>query len=126
MIATLGGYYHMVQENLIRDKKVFGAVYEKLTDRETRKAIGMFYTPDFIVDYILKYTVSEVDVLNNPFVKILDPACGAGYFLVKAYDILKYKFKKNLNFLRNKYADEIYYIEENYEYEILYDKQRKK
>ncbi|KZL93909.1 type IIS restriction enzyme Eco57I [Clostridium magnum DSM 2767] len=99
--------------DLQRNKEVFGAVYEKLTDRQTRKAMGMFYTPDFIVDYILQYTVSELDVLGNPFAKILDPACGAGYFLVKAYDILKYKFKENLTSLNNKYANEVYTIEDN-------------
>lgn len=110
-----GGCLHMSGADLYGNKKVFGAVYEKLTDRETRKAIGMFYTPDFIVDYILEYTVSKLDVLNNPFAKILDPACGAGYFLVKAYDILKYKFKENLTSLNNKYANEIYTIEDNNE-----------
>lgn len=108
----------MSEVDLHRNKEVFGSVYEKLTDRETRKAMGMFYTPDFIVDYILKYTVSELDVLNNPFAKILDPACGAGYFLVKAYDILKYKFRKNLISLNNKYANEVYSIEVNNEYAI--------
>lgn len=111
MMAVLGGYLYMFGANLHTDKEGLGAVYEKLTDRETRKAMGMFYTPDFIIDYILKYTVSELDVLNNPFAKILDPACGAGYFLIKAYDILKYKFKENLILLRKKYASEIYYIE---------------
>lgn len=109
----------MNKEGLEKDKKIFGAVYEKLTDRETRKAMGMFYTPDFIVDYILKYTVLELDVLNNPFVKILDPSCGAGYFLVKAYDILMNKFKQNLIFLRERYAEEIYCIEYIDEYEIV-------
>lgn len=106
-----------------RNKEVFGAVYEKLTDRKTRKAMGMFYTPEFIVEYILQYTVSNLNVLNNPFAKILDPACGAGYFLVKAYDILKYKFKENLIALNNKYANEIYTIEyENKDLIHEYDK----
>lgn len=109
----------MNEADLHRNKEILGSVYEKLTDRETRKAMGMFYTPDFIVDYILKYTVSELDVLNNPFVKILDPACGAGYFLVKAYDILKYKFKENLISLNKKYANEIYSIEVNNEYSLF-------
>lgn len=111
--------------DLYGNKKVFGAVYEKLTDRETRKAMGMFYTPDFIVDYILEYTVSKLDVLNNPFAKILDPACGAGYFLVKAYDILKCKFKENLISLNNKYADETYTIEDNNKYVINDDNKLK-
>jgi hypothetical protein len=88
-----------------------GKIYEKVTDREIRKARGMFYTPSFIVDYILKYTVLEADVVKKPFIKILDPACGAGYFLDKAYDILKQKFESNLEILRQNYGSCIYYKE---------------
>ncbi|MDW8799792.1 N-6 DNA methylase [Clostridium sp. A1-XYC3] len=102
----------MLGEEIIKNEGVFGAIYEKLTDRDIRKSMGMFYTPDFIIDYILKNTVSKADVVKNPFVKILDPACGAGYFLVKAYDILKNKFITNLKLIRELYADETYYIEE--------------
>ena len=72
--------------------KAIGSTYEKLKDKNVRKSMGIFYTPDYIVDYILRYTVYEADVLNNPFVKILDPACGAGYFLIEAYNILRKKF----------------------------------
>jgi hypothetical protein len=41
-------------------------------DRDTRKALGQFYTPDFIIDYILENTVEEVNVVENPFVKVLE------------------------------------------------------
>ncbi|MBV7273005.1 N-6 DNA methylase [Clostridiaceae bacterium UIB06] len=88
-----------------------GSTYEKLKDKNIRKSMGIFYTPDYIVDYILKYTVSEADVLENPFVKVLDPTCGAGYFLIKAYNILKKKFLDNLDELRIKYKNCIYYME---------------
>jgi desulfoferrodoxin (superoxide reductase-like protein) len=110
----------MNKEDFYVNKKIFGAVYEKLTDKEIRKSIGMFYTPDSIVDYILKQTIWELDVLENPFVKILDPACGAGYFLVKAYDILKYKFKEQLSSLKEKYSKETYYIEVSNQNEALH------
>lgn len=109
----------MAEKSLIKKESVFGAVYEKLTDKEIRKSMGMFYTPDFIIDYILKNTVYKVDVLKNPFVKVLDPACGAGYFLIKAYDMLKEKFINNLDILRREYADENYYIQENNESDVL-------
>ncbi|WML35593.1 Eco57I restriction-modification methylase domain-containing protein [Clostridium sp. OS1-26] len=93
------------------DKKSIGAIYEKLTDKNTRKSKGIYYTPDYIVDYILKYTVLEADIVSNPFIKILDPTCGGGYFLVKSYDILREKFISSLSALQKKYGNHVYYME---------------
>lgn len=94
------------------DKKSIGAIYEKLIDKNIRKSKGMYYTPDYIVDYILKYTVLEADIVNQPFVKVLDPTCGVGYFLVKSYDLLRKKFISNLHILQKKYMNDIYYVED--------------
>ena len=62
---------------------------------EVRKAGGVYYTPDYIVDYIVKNTVGKLvegkrlgpkgGVRN---LKILDPACGSGSFLIGAYQFL--------------------------------------
>lgn len=46
-----------------------------------RKAAGVFYTPSNVVDYIVEHTLGAA----SANVKILDPACGAGAFLVAAY-----------------------------------------
>ena len=56
-----------------------------------RKEQGIYYTPTYIVDYIVKNTVGEL--LKNKKnkakdLKILDPACGSGSFLIKAFDYL--------------------------------------
>ncbi|MBU2617486.1 MAG: N-6 DNA methylase [Euryarchaeota archaeon] len=50
-------------------------------DRE-RKRFGQYYTPQYVVDYI----VDNVGITRDS--KILDPACGSGAFLIKAYDKL--------------------------------------
>lgn len=89
---------------------VLGDVYEKFMDRETRKALGQFYTPDFIIEYILNNTVNNVNVIENPFVSILDPSCGSGHFLIMAYDILRGKFEENLVLLKEKYKENSYEI----------------
>ena len=91
---------------------VLGDVYEKFMDRETRKKLGQFYTPDYIIEYILKNTVEKTNVLEDPFVKVLDPACGSGHFLIKAYDILRGKFEGNISRLNTKFASETYIIYE--------------
>lgn len=55
-----------------------------------RKTLGIHYTPDSIVDYIVRQTLApgfkSPDFLLK--IKILDPACGSGLFLLKAFDIL--------------------------------------
>ena len=64
-----------------------------------RKARGIYYTPPYIVDYIVKNTLGELNKKRNldmRKVKILDPACGSGSFLMKSFDyILSMDKKKN-------------------------------
>jgi len=56
---------------------------------EVRKAGGVYYTPKYIVDYIVKNTVGKLVEDKKPKevekLKILDPACGSGSFLLGAY-----------------------------------------
>jgi type I restriction-modification system DNA methylase subunit len=90
---------------------ILGQVYEKFLGKvirltaghqakieekpEVRKAGGVYYTPDYIVDYIVKNTVSKLVEGKKPgprggvsHLKILDPACGSGSFLIGAYQFL--------------------------------------
>ncbi len=72
------------------------------TDKGERKATGSYYTPDYIVNYIVRNTIGavvdekwkEAQEKNKSFVdatlsvKVLDPAMGSGHFLVGAVDFL--------------------------------------
>ncbi|HAJ79595.1 MAG TPA: restriction endonuclease subunit M, partial [Fibrobacteres bacterium] len=65
----------------------------KVEDKpEVKKAGGVFYTPTYIVDYIVKNTVGKLIEGKSPKqiekIKILDPACGSGSFLIQAYQFL--------------------------------------
>lgn len=67
---------------------------------EVRKAGGVYYTPTYVVDYIIENTLGKFlngPDKNNPTpiaisqaenIKILDPACGSGSFLIAAYQYL--------------------------------------
>lgn len=59
---------------------------------DVQKAGGVYYTPQYIVDYILKNTLGKVLEGKTPEevenIKICDPACGSGSFLIGAYDYL--------------------------------------
>lgn len=67
-------------------------VFELEAKRLKRKQQGIYYTPKFVVDYIVRETVGRFlkernhnEIVN---IKILDPACGSGSFLIRAYDEL--------------------------------------
>lgn len=65
----------------------------KVEDKpEVKKAGGVFYTPTYIVDYIVKNTVGALLEGKTPdeasTLRILDPACGSGSFLIGAYQFL--------------------------------------
>ncbi|MDD5676809.1 MAG: N-6 DNA methylase [Kiritimatiellae bacterium] len=76
----------------------------KVEDKpEVRKAGGVYYTPTYIVDYIVKNTVGKLLADKTPRqaakLRILDPACGSGSFLLGAYQYL-------LNWHRDYYVKE--------------------
>lgn len=51
-----------------------------------RKEMGIYYTPTFVVDYIVKNTLGELlKQKGDGKIKVLDPACGSGSFLIKAF-----------------------------------------
>ena len=57
-----------------------GDLYQRYFDKETRKALGEFYTPVEVVNYIL----DAVGYENIGYERLLDPACGSGTFIVEA------------------------------------------
>ncbi|MDP3043099.1 MAG: N-6 DNA methylase [bacterium] len=64
-----------------------------------RKEQGIYYTPKFIVDYIVKNALGPVldkckSVNDLQKIKILDPACGSGSFLVAAMNFLIKKYEE--------------------------------
>ncbi|MDR3575640.1 MAG: Eco57I restriction-modification methylase domain-containing protein [Anaerolineaceae bacterium] len=89
---------------------ILGQVYERFLGRvirltpghqakveekpEVRKAGGVFYTPTYIVSYIVKHTLGELlkdqtpESQKNKPLRVLDPACGSGSFLLGAYQYL--------------------------------------
>ncbi|MBP2033441.1 hypothetical protein J2Z42_002144 [Clostridium algifaecis] len=91
--------------------KILGYDYENSMNRGRRKKNGAFYTPSSIVDYIIKNTMDNLDIINHPFVKVIDPSCGCGYFLVKAYQFLFDKFADNLQNIRRNFLNQVYKID---------------
>ena len=59
---------------------------------EVKKAGGVYYTPTYIVEYIVQHTVGKLVENKTPAqvakLTVLDPACGSGSFLIGAYQFL--------------------------------------
>jgi methylase of polypeptide subunit release factors len=59
--------------------EVIGQIFERLFDVEERHKFGQHYTRSEIVDLINAFCIRKADA------KVLDPSCGGGTFLVRAY-----------------------------------------
>ena len=106
----LAGLYYPIcpYEFSIIPVELLGQVYEQFLGKEiclsekgrvtvvekplVKKAGGVFYTPSYIVEKIVKDTIGTYLKGKTPRqvsdLKILDPACGSGSFLLGAYDFL--------------------------------------
>lgn len=86
----LGQVYEQFLGKVIRLTAGHRAVVEDKP--EVKKAGGVYYTPTYIVDYIVKNTLGKLLEGKKPAqvakLKILDPACGSGSFLIGAYQYL--------------------------------------
>ncbi|HEY4323252.1 MAG TPA: N-6 DNA methylase [Mucilaginibacter sp.] len=69
-------------------------VYELFIGGDNQKKEGAYYTPLFLVDYILKQTVEKKITKKggDHNCKVLDPACGSGIFLVETLRKIVEKF----------------------------------
>jgi type I restriction-modification system DNA methylase subunit len=97
----------------IIDADVLGNIYEqylshilKKTEKRAtltenhihRKEQGIYYTPTYIVDYIVRNTLGELlkdKDIDAEKIRVLDPACGSGSFLIKAFDVMNEYYQKN-------------------------------
>ena len=88
--AILGHVYEQFLGKIIRLTEGHQARVEYKP--EVKKAGGVFYTPQYIVAYIVRHTVDELMKGKTPRevsqIRILDPACGSGSFLLGAYQSL--------------------------------------
>lgn len=94
----LGQVYEQFLGKTIRLSSEHRATIEEKP--EVRKAGGVYYTPGYIVDYIVGHTLGRllngadperprpIPVSQAEKIKVVDPACGSGSFLIVAYQYL--------------------------------------
>jgi hypothetical protein len=103
-VDVLGQVYEQFLGKVIRLDDGRGAVVEEKP--EVRKAGGVYYTPTYIVDYIVEKTLGRLLEGKRPGprggasrLKIVVPACGSGSFLIGAYQYL-------LDWHRDRYVED--------------------
>ena len=114
-VEILGSAYEQFLGKQIKLSASHKAIIEEKP--EVRKAGGVYYTPQYIVDYIVANTVGKlINDLEEKYtskvspptggaglvgavaqLKIVDPACGSGSFLIGAY---KYLLNWHLNYYK--------------------------
>jgi len=82
--------YLLVSTLDIKDLKLLENYLELLIPKNDRKVNGAFFTPTYVVDFIIKETSPK----NND--KCLDPSCGCGAFLIGLVDYFQKTFKKSV------------------------------
>jgi predicted RNA methylase len=79
--------------DIISDGDLLGYIYQGLSSHSFKKTHGQYFTPSPIVDHIVRSLItSQIDYKN---IKILDPACGSGQFLISIYQLLLTKYIEN-------------------------------
>ena len=101
-VEILGNIYEQFLGKIITFRNIGGRVLSDRTNTrhtaiieekpEVKKAGGVYYTPQYIVRYIVENTLGVKIKGQSPDavakLKVVDPACGSGSFLVEAYQQL--------------------------------------
>ncbi|MBW3020486.1 N-6 DNA methylase, partial [Candidatus Woesearchaeota archaeon] len=81
-------------------------VYEAFLSNSLKGTKGIYYTPSFLVKFMLSHTL-QLQLQRKKNITVLDPACGSGAFLVEAFkEIVKSNnaendYEKKVEILKN-------------------------
>jgi type I restriction-modification system DNA methylase subunit len=71
-------------------RDILKKLYQYLVPKQIRHDLGEFYTPDWLAERCL----NQLNYNGEPALRILDPACGSGTFLILAIKRAKQYAKK--------------------------------
>lgn len=86
-------------------KKCFGEVYYEFIKNNKEK--GTVYTPEPIASYMIENTIKAEQIIDNPYIKIVDPSCGTGNILIPCFKFLKDLYVENLAAINEKNGSNI-------------------
>ncbi|MCE5199919.1 MAG: N-6 DNA methylase [Armatimonadota bacterium] len=110
-------FFHAYKFDVIPIELISSIYEEFYKAKEDEADNGTHYTPDALVEYVLSQVLDESVLQRKP--RIIDPSCGSGIFLVKAYRrLVRYKMRGlerelNRNELREIMRDQLAGIDIN-------------
>ncbi|MBU3144985.1 Eco57I restriction-modification methylase domain-containing protein [Clostridium sp. CF012] len=81
-------------------QKSFGGAYYEFIKNNKEK--GTVYTPEPISSYMIENTIKAKQIIENPYIKIVDPSCGTGNILICCFKLLRNLYVDNLNIINDK------------------------
>lgn len=113
--------------------EILGSVYERFIGKvvrvtktgrlriepkpEVRKAGGVYYTPRYVVNYIVEQTVGKLLAGKRPReverLRVLDPACGSGSFLIRVFERICEHYLQWYQEHPKDRRDDLCYLDEN-------------
>ena len=106
----ISGNRNTSQMNLLEDWRVFdfsiiqiellSEIYESFlfkTDPSLKKITGTYYTPPSLVEFILNEKIPVNNGQTDYNIKVLDPTCGSGIFLVESFKRLVKRYENKHN-----------------------------
>jgi adenine-specific DNA-methyltransferase len=88
------------------DWNFLGNLYQDLLLRGSRKRKGQFYTPRYLAGYMADHLFEQIDIIQNPRPRFLDPSCGGGVFLLEMFYRLRDSVMESLEQI-NRYHPEL-------------------
>jgi type I restriction-modification system DNA methylase subunit len=127
----ISGNDNTPQEKIFKDWRLFdfsiiqiellSEIYENFlfeTDPNLKKKTGTYYTPPSLVEFILNEKLPVNNEETNYNVRVLDPSCGSGIFLVESFKRLVRRYENkhkekltDFNTLKKILTDNIFGIE---------------
>ena len=118
-------YDIFIKEDFPVDIEYIIEFFEYLLDKDKKNENGIVFTPKYISDFIVKDSLKSLEEWNKN-IKIIDPGCGCGIFLISAIEYIHNRFNVDIqeiieesiygidimedNIRRCKYAIELYCI----------------
>ena len=84
-----------------------GEIYQQLIPSNLKKKLGQVFTPSETIKEIIENTPIKSMYISNPYIRVFDPACGSGDFLIEIFNIISAIIDENPDYFAEKFGVDI-------------------
>lgn len=89
-------YKTLLDDNFPIDIEYIIEFFEYLLDKDQKNENGIVFTPKYISDFIVQDSLNDIENWSSN-IKIIDPGCGCGIFLISAIEYIHKKYNIDIN-----------------------------